>query len=406
MSSDYLGDYRIFISLFLTLLLVIIFLIDHGFEYAKYPRLPIGIIRFVIFLLITLICSTVFSFYINLSFIATIRVMTFLVICYLIYSLIKEKIEINILIYSLIVVTILSGISMFIDLYQLGLQKFFIRGVLEDKYTLIAPKGFTGETIFFISFTLLIALLFKNERKSFYSKLVIWLLILVNGILLILANSRGGILAAVIATAVFLLIIKPKIFFKLFLIIVSLLIVLFVLSSNFKDTFEAYMRLETVDQRLVYWNMGLEIIRDNPVFGVGPDTFHKQFFNYIPSSFIRFLNPELSNLGSPHPHNFFIYFFAENGILGLLTAILFFIMFFYYAVKTFNKSRKLNSEFYIFTAVILSIGIGIFIRSFLEITGYLTYGYIKTDLPFWLLFITLLKINVQLSDETISEMRR
>lgn len=165
------------------------------------------------------------------------------------------------------------------------------------------------------------------------------------------------------------------------------------------------MRWETVDQRLVYWNMGLEIIRDNPVFGVGPNTFHKQFFNYTPSSYIHFFNPELSNLGSPHPHNFFLYFFAENGILGLLTSILFFIMFFYYAVITFIKSKKLNSEFYIFTAVILSIGIGIFIRSFLEITGYLTYGYIKTDLSFWLLFITLLKINLQLRNGTVSEMK-
>lgn len=404
MSLDYLGNFRVYINLFIISLLIIMFLSEYGLEFNKYLRLPRGILGFVIFLAVTLIISTIFSNYLTVSFFATIRIFVFLFICYLFFSLIEDMRDMNYIIYSLIAAMILTGIPLLIDLYHLGIQNFFIRGLLEDKYNLIAPKGFTSKTIFFISFTLLIALLIKN--KNIKIKIVLWLLILINSLLLILANSRGGILAAVISTTVLLLMVKPNIFFRVFLTIVTLFISLYTLSDSFRETFEAYLRLGTVDQRVIYWNMGLEIIKDNPVFGIGPNTFYMQFFNYAPSSYIQLFNPGFSDLGNPHPHNFFLYYFAENGILGFIVAILFFIIFFYYAFITFKISQKLNSELYILTAVIFSIGIGTFVRSFIEISGYLTYGYITTDLPFWLLFIILLKINTQLRYTPVPEMRK
>ena len=85
-------------------------------------------------------------------------------------------------------------------------------------------------------------------------------------------------------------------------------------------------------------------------------------------------------------HNFFLFFTAENGILGLITSILFFLVFFYYAFKAMQLTKNKDYDFYVLTVAIAGIGIGIFVRSFIEITGYLSYGYITQDLPFWLLF--------------------
>lgn len=395
-SADYFGDYRIYVNLVITSLLLIPFLIEYGFEFDKYPKLPSGILNFIIFLIITLLVSSIFSSFKVVSLIATIRLLLFLFICYLFYSHIKNTKLINYIVYSLIIVMILSGIPIFVDLYNLGIQNYFIRGLLIEKYDLISSKGFTGVTIFFISFNLIIAQLLIKNDKNITIKISIWILLLLNFILLILANSRGGILAAIIASTVFLLILKPKIFYKGLLAFSVLFTIIFTLSSDFREAVELYLRWETISDRMVYWNMGFEIIKDNPILGVGADTFDKYFFNYSPSSNIRYFDSKLMVLGKAHPHNFFLFYFAENGILGLITALYFFGIFFYYSIITLNLSRKVNSRFIILIATIFSIGIGIFVRSFFEVTGYLLYGYITRDLPFWLLFIILLKINMQL----------
>ena len=62
-------------------------------------------------------------------------------------------------------------------------------------------------------------------------------------------------------------------------------------------------------------------------------------------------------------------------------------------------TKKNKDEFYILSVVITGIGIGLFFRSFLEITGYLTYGYITTDLPFWLIFGILINIYQKYSTQ-------
>jgi O-antigen ligase len=125
---------------------------------------------------------------------------------------------------------------------------------------------------------------------------------------------------------------------------------------------------------------------------VGSDLFDRYFFVYAPSKTISLFDSDVINIGRPHPHNFFLYFFAENGILGLLTAIAFFSLFFFLGVKAMKLTAKANIDYFVLSTVITGIGIGIFFRSFIEVTGYLTYGYITLDLPFWLMFAIIIYI--------------
>ena len=152
------------------------------------------------------------------------------------------------------------------------------------------------------------------------------------------------------------------------------------------------MRLDKINTRDIYWELGLEIIQDHPVFGVGTDQYEKYFYSYAPSSIYKYFESGAGISGKPHPHNFFLFYTAENGILGLITSISFYILFLYFAINTMKRTKKKNYDYYILSVVITGIGIGVFFRSFLEITGYLTYGYITTDLPFWLVFGILISI--------------
>lgn len=68
-------------------------------------------------------------------------------------------------------------------------------------------------------------------------------------------------------------------------------------------------------------------------------------------------------------------------------------------------SKGMNKDYYVLSIAITGVGVGLLIRTFIEISGLLTYGYITRDLPFWLLFVILIKIYMELSTKkfTIKE---
>jgi O-antigen ligase len=158
------------------------------------------------------------------------------------------------------------------------------------------------------------------------------------------------------------------------------------------ETVISYLRLSTSGAREIYWQLGLNIINDNPFLGTGPDTFQQNFYNYAPSALTDQLKLNAAALAKPHPHNFFLYFTAENGIPGFSVSILFFITFFFFAVKTVRLTRQINYDFFVISTIITGIGLALFFRSFIEVTGYLTYGNITGDLPFWIMFMILISI--------------
>jgi len=63
------------------------------------------------------------------------------------------------------------------------------------------------------------------------------------------------------------------------------------------------------------WKSTLEMIRDHPLFGVGPD-------NFLYAYRYRYLRPEAwQESALSHPHNFILDFAARLGLIGLGTFI-------------------------------------------------------------------------------------
>ncbi|MCJ7691303.1 MAG: O-antigen ligase family protein, partial [Clostridiaceae bacterium] len=203
----------------------------------------------------------------------------------------------------------------------------------------------------------------------------------------------------------FFVVIKPKAFVKTFLTLSVIVAIIYLTIPALNEVINNYMRWETLSDTEVYWKMGLDIIKDFPIFGIGPDLFDRYFYYYAPSTTISFFQSEIIQVGKPHPHNFFLYFTAENGILGLLTSIAFFVLFFYIAFKAIQLTKNSSREYYIFSIAITGIGFGEISRSFIEISGHLTYGLLSADLPFWLVFVILIYIKQKFSRPFINNLQ-
>jgi len=108
---------------------------------------------------------------------------------------------------------------------------------------------------------------------------------------------------------------------------------------------------------------------------------------------------DIWRFGKPSPHNLFLYYWAENGIFGFVLSISLFVMFFYFAYKTISLAKHSSLEYYSLSVAITGIGIGLLFRAFFEVTGLLYYGYITTDLPFWLIFGILMYIYQNLNQK-------
>lgn len=392
-TGEFFEDFRIYITLFSSAYLFYIFLKEFGFQYKKFPKLPKEILSFITLLIFTLFISTAFSQNINISLIAFLRMILFLLIIYIFYSFLNYEENIKVYIGSLLVVVIIIGIPMLIDLYNLGLKNYFIRILLTDKFDLVTSRGYTKLTILFISISLVSSMFFMSGFNKLSYKLGLIALLFFNIVILILANSRGGIVAGIISISFSLFILMRSMFIKSFLGVFGLFVLLIIVIPEVNEAVDLYLRWETVSDREVYWQMGLDVINDHPIVGIGPDMFDKVFFNYAPSKTVNYFRSDFLQIGKPHPHNFFFYFMAENGILGLISSVTFFILFFYFALKTIRLTQNINRDYYILSVAITGIGIGLFFRSFIEVSGYLLYGYITADLPFWLMFAVLISIH-------------
>ena len=88
-------------------------------------------------------------------------------------------------------------------------------------------------------------------------------------------------------------------------------------------TFQKYEQIvnsserSSLHSRIMIWNASLEIIKDSPIFGIGPGTFQEVYLNYQS----RFAVPYLE-WAVPEPHNTLLAFYLQPGLIGFVGFIL------------------------------------------------------------------------------------
>jgi len=87
-----------------------------------------------------------------------------------------------------------------------------------------------------------------------------------------------------------------------------------IIKSNDRSSFHS---------RLMIWTASAEIAKDHFLFGIGPGTFQDAYLSYSE----RFNEPYLE-WAVPQPHNIFLAFYLQTGIVGLIGFVLILLWFF------------------------------------------------------------------------------
>lgn len=123
--------------------------------------------------------------------------------------------------------------------------------------------------------------------------------------------------------------------------------------------------------RVEVWQVSWYLIKKHPILGIGLGMFPKIYTQAI--SFVHF--PPI-NWGQMHPHNIFLAFWLNTGILGLIS----FLWILYWFFKTAFK--LLSSKLYPLSSVFVAAMLAILVHGLIDTT------YWKNDLSliFWALF--------------------
>lgn len=143
------------------------------------------------------------------------------------------------------------------------------------------------------------------------------------------------------------------------------------------------------NSRLMIWRSAWEIGKDNWLIGIGPGNFQKYYLNYQ----AKFSEPYLE-WAVPQPHNIFLAFWLETGILGFFGFLMILAWFFKRSLSLL-KSNLSDRENFLLVAVLLSI------MAYTIMHGLFDTTYWKNDLA--MIFWVLLGLMAEIKNRRINQ---
>lgn len=402
--GDVSGTLRMLLNIFNFLILGYLFIKKYGVDVKKYPRVPGLLLGVIIFTVAVMIVSALLSYSLNTGLIEIGRTLIFLVILYWLYAYLDNDSAVFEFINAMILSAVVISASLFIEffntdkfLFMLGSMGYVTLGGYFTNST--AVGGYLA-----VSSTLTFIYLFFTEFRKYRNLIIVAFIFQI--LALLLTNARAAIAASFVAITVFMFFTNRKIFKRLVLSAILIGVLLFIL-PYISSVMDNYFRVNRIleNTRYYLWDMAFGMIKDHPLFGVGPGMFNHYMYAYLPVRMGSWTEREmyvLQQIAASPEHNFFLMRAAEEGIMGLLSAIGIFYIFFSYGFRSIKKNMTGNRRYYLISAGITSIGAGLFVRSFFEATGIFTDGWITRDLPFWLLFSILVYLILKIPDKLVA----
>ena len=159
-----------------------------------------------------------------------------------------------------------------------------------------------------------------HRSVYFYSCFLIFIAI-------VFTKSRSGFLGLGAAIAVYLYFLLPqKLVFRLSYLLIILIAGIFFWRYNFADCFDLNPNqlttsagTESCKIRAIVWKGAIDVWKNNPVFGTGPETFAYSYYNYRP---VEHNNTSEWELLYNKAHNEYLNYAANTGSFGLITYLL------------------------------------------------------------------------------------
>lgn len=248
-------------------------------------------------------------------------------------------------IYALWIGDIIISLSIVSNYFILGIDR-------PGAINMLHPNMAAGFIIMLLPFVLVI-----NGYKAYFLRVVIFI---ISSVALFITGSRGAMLAYLMMLLIFtyfhkeiilsLLRKKSKYIVSGILILCFSLCGLINLNSSYNqriaEIFKYHDNLiehRVGGDRILLWESSLKMIEDKPFFGVGLKSFNDAYIkgNYIDP---RAKEPELES-----PHNIFLHFGVETGLLGSFSFLLLITYQLYY---TYKNSIGNDLPFAYFLAII------------------------------------------------------
>ena len=158
-----------------------------------------------------------------------------------------------------------------------------------------------------------------------WSRILAGITSLLSILCLILSQTRGAWLAFLAVLVIFILINKNyrTIALKLFSVILIGFMLISIKLPSLADRFVSIsdMNSATIKERFLMWESAANIFKDYPIHGIGQGMFTEMYNKkyILPEAKER---PSETNKGHDHPHNNFMKFLCEGGILGAFSFVL------------------------------------------------------------------------------------
>jgi len=394
-TSDISEELRIAVNILGLLILCYKFIKEYGFKLDSYKKFPNIVSYFIIYTILISILSSLFSTHPLISYVEVFRLIVFLIMMYFFYSFIKNTNDVKAYLYSLLIAGIILSFTILFFFISSGtdISTLIAVGLVHEGgyYKNVAAVG----GIFTITVSINFALLFYENSKGKRIKIFLWLTLILQIIALLLTNSRAAFMGVFFSSVFIFTKLNWKLFRRIFYSFAGFSLIIISLFPNIINIIATFIRAGRVLQNTRYymWDISLSIIKNNPVLGCGPGMFKFYIYKYLPVMLGSWTESQIywlyNVIDEGHSHNYLLYKASETGMLGLVSAIALPVIFFYLSYKVY-KAVKENKYWSIILIAIIGSGIGLLMRSIFEATGFLTDGWITRDMPFWILFITVI----------------
>ena len=178
-------------------------------------------------------------------------------------------------------------------------------------------------------------------------------------------------------------------FFVKFLLLIFFLVSILFISKDFrtriKESFSLSKNNKSIYQRLIIYKTGLDIFKDNIIFGSGYGTFDLKAPFYI-GKYIDDIYMYEHKTHANLAHNLLLQVLSETGIVGIIIYLIFWFLFFKLVLFLIKNHKAQDEKFLI---LILSTSVfGMIIDNFLNVTTQIS----ATMTLFWLIISIIIKI--------------
>lgn len=279
----------------------------------------------------------------GLAIAGAIQVISFLLLYVLMVELIETKDQLRLIINTILIVVFfisVFGFAQWATKSPLG-KGLTLRDAKEWQAMRIYEFTETGKKVYriigtfkepndyagYLCLIMFLALAMTVTDTGKFTRLLFLVLFFLLSANLLFTYSRSGYIAAGVTFFIFLMHLRKRVMFILLIpliLIVGLTIVPPEYTERFKTIF-SYSSVGTAQERMLVWRLGLKLAWDNLLLGVGPHNFPIRVAEYD----FRVLDA----------HNNFIRWFAESGILGLLSLLSFLGVYYYRITKTLLRTQ-------------------------------------------------------------------